>query len=280
MKTTSRLSQPTRWATVLLLACSALVAGCENIGEEDPAKYLSGIVSIGVNTDLPGWSEYSNGVWDGFDIALGNWLGREIGFQPQYVPVTTNERITVLTEKSEIKLVIANFSITDGRRKQIDFVGPYLTDSQGIMTLVGSKITKREDIQNKTVCTVLGSTGQTRLFDMQIQSLPENTLGRCVDRLRHPNVDAISDDRVLLDGFIAHDQGHDLQVVPNIRVGSERYGIGLRNNSPKLCEFLKAKLAKFIDEEWDHTFRDKLPNVSPEDRKPNSLELDPCEQPA
>jgi glutamate transport system substrate-binding protein len=281
METTSRLSQIERWAAALLLASAALVAGCgKSTSEEDPAKYLTGIVSIGVNTDLPGWSEYSNGVWDGFDIALGDWLGREIGFQPQYVPATTNARVSRLTEPTAIKLVIADFSITDDRRKQIDFVGPYVTDSQGIMTLADSKITKREDIQNKTICTAQGSTTQTRLFDMNIQSAPENSLQRCVERLRRHEIDAVSSDRVILEGVVAHDPGHDLRVVPNIRVGSERYGIGLRNNRPKLCEFLKAKLAKFIDEQWDHLFRDKLPGVSPADRKPNSLELDPCEQPA
>ncbi|WP_308716304.1 transporter substrate-binding domain-containing protein [Phytohabitans maris] len=271
-----------RWVSVLLGTSALLIAGCGRSSDEaDPAEYLSGIVSIGVNTDLPGWSAYTNGIWDGFDIALGNWLGREIGFTPQYVSLKTDERMTRLTERSDIKLVIANFSITDERRKSIDFVGPYLTDSQGVMTLVGSPINARKDIENKTICVTHGSTNQQRLFDMKIEPSPENTLQRCVDRLRnHEGVDAISSDRVILDGFVAHDQKHDLRVVPNIRVGSERYGIGIRNNSPKLCEFLREKLAKFIDEEWDHIFRDKLPNASPEDRKPNSLDLNPCENPA
>jgi glutamate transport system substrate-binding protein len=280
METTSPFGRLKRAVCALVLGCTTLVAGCGKSEEAEPAKYLSGIVSIGVNTDLPGWSEYSNGVWEGFDIALGDWLGRELNFQPQYVPVTTNARVAALTESGEIKLVIADFSITDERRQVIDFVGPYITDSQGVMTLIGSKITKREDIRNKTICVAQGSTTQKRLFDMDIQPSPENTLQRCVDRLRAHQIDAVSSDRVILDGFVAHDAGHDLRVVPLIRVGSERYGIGLRNNHPKLCAYLRPKIAKFIDEEWDSFFRDKLPRVSAQDRKPNSQELDPCEQPS
>jgi glutamate transport system substrate-binding protein len=278
METMSRIG---RWAGVLLATSVMVLAGCgEGDEEPDPATYLSGIVNIGVNTDLPGWSSYTNGIWDGFDIALGNWLGREVGFTPQYVNSTSDKRMSQLTEPSGVKLVIANFSITDERRKSVDFVGPYVSDSLGVLTLTDSPITQRGELAKKTVCTAYGSTTQLTLLDLHIVPTPENTLQRCIDRLRLREVDAVASDQVVLAGFAAHAPKRDLRVVPNIRVGSERYGIGLRNASPKLCEFLKQKLAKFIDEEWDQVFRDKLPGVSPADRKPDSQDLDPCEKPA
>ncbi|GIG86628.1 glutamate-binding protein [Plantactinospora endophytica] len=276
------VNQVRRWIGILLATSVVLASGCgEGEAEVDPEEYLSGIVSIGVNIDLPGWSEYSNGVWDGFDITLGNWLSREIGFDPQYVPLTTDERMSRLTEASEIKLVIANFSMTDERREDIDFSGPYLTDAQGVMTLAGSPVRTLDDIENKTVCVTLGSTGETRLLaGKRINPLSENTIQRCVDRVRDGSAYAFSTDRVLLDGIVAHDPGRSLRVVPDIRFGHERYGIGVRNNRPGLCNFLRGKLAKFIDEEWDDTFRSKLPGVSPKDRKPNSRDLTPCEKPS
>ncbi|GAA1582533.1 hypothetical protein [Actinoplanes couchii] len=85
---------------------------------------------------------------------------------------------------------------------------------------------------------------------------------------------------MVLEGFVSHDTVGDLRLVPGIRVGSERYGIGIHNNRPKLCEYLTRKLVKFVNEKWDQAFRDNLPNVSAADRKPNSAMLDPCEQPA
>lgn len=271
-------------ASVIALLVNTLDDGD---AEQDPAAYLSGVVQIGVGTDAPGWTEYNNGVWDGFDIALANWLAEELNFKPRYVPVSSRERMLVLQEGTgddgqqgqRIKLVIANFSITDERRRDIDFVGPYLADSQGLMTRAGSPIKLREHIQGKTVCVPTGSTPEERLFEMDIQPAAENTTGRCIERLRAGQVDAVSTDRAILEGFVARTGAKDVVVADRIRVGTELYGIGLPNNRPKLCEFLRKKLVKFINEEWDQKFRDKLPGISPADRKPNSGTLDPCEAP-
>jgi glutamate transport system substrate-binding protein len=266
-------------ATALVITMPSL-AGCPGADvEPEPSEYLSGEVLIGINTDLPGWSEYSNGVWQGFDIALGRWLGDELGFDVRYVNLTTNERISALEADGEIKLVISNFSITDNRRETIDMVGPYFTDSQGILTLKTKPIAGRKDLVDKSVCVPLGSTTELRLGDMTVVATPENTLQRCMERLRAGEVDAVSSDRVILEGFIVHG-GDDLTLAQNIRVGSERYGIGIPNNRPKLCEYLRDKLSKFIDDKWDQTLRDALPGVDPKDRKPNSAALDPCEKPA
>ncbi|GAA0991408.1 glutamate ABC transporter substrate-binding protein [Acrocarpospora macrocephala] len=276
-----------RHAVVPLAMLLGLVPACApGSSEPPPEKYLSGTVQIGVNTDIPGWSLYSNGVWDGFDIKLGNWLGTEIGFRPQYTPLTDDERMIKLKETTEaeqsngngpgIKLVMANFSITDERRQDVDFAGPYFIDSQGVLVGAGSDITKVEDIRNKIICTSRGSTTETRLFDMDIQPAPENTLQKCVERLLDGEVDAVSTDRVILESFAARHPGR-LRLVPGIRVGSERYGIGFPDNRPRLCTFLTSSITKFINEEWDQKLKDALPGVPPEDRKPNSDALDPCE---
>jgi glutamate transport system substrate-binding protein len=275
-----------RWLVVPLAASLVLLPGCGGTAkEQDPKEYLSGTVQIGVNVDLPGWSEYTNGVWLGFDISLANWLGEQVGFRPQFVNVTTDERMTRLEEVSDestdndtgIKLVIANFSITDKRRKTIDFAGPYLSDSQGLMTTVDSSITTTEDIQGKAICVTQGSTTEDRLlFGMKIVPTPENTLQRCVERLRAHEVDAVSSDRIILEGFVSREPAL-LRVVRNIRVGKELYGIGLPNNRPLLCEFLTKQLSTFINEAWDQKLKDNLPGISGQDRKPNSDALDGCQ---
>jgi glutamate transport system substrate-binding protein len=267
-------------AIVSLPACS------DNIKEEpDPKQYLSGTVQIGVNVDLPGWSEYENGVWFGFDIDLARWLGEQLGFRPQFVNVTTKERMIRMQEMSDdttgndtgIKLIISNFSITHDRRGAIDFAGPYLSDSQGLMTRVDSQVQERLDIQGKSVCVAEGSTTDDRLFEMKVVPAPERTHKRCVERLLAKEIDAVSSDRVLLEGFVSRNQA-TLRLAPNFRAGTELYGIGIPNNRPKLCALLTELLSRFINEAWDQKFRDNLPGVSPRDRKPNSDALAPCEQ--
>jgi glutamate transport system substrate-binding protein len=90
-----------RRVSAIIAAAIVLLASCtKEEGEPDPRQYLSGTVQIGVNSDLPGWSDYTNGVWRGFDIELARWLGAEIGFRPQFTPVTTDERMIRLVEVS------------------------------------------------------------------------------------------------------------------------------------------------------------------------------------
>jgi glutamate transport system substrate-binding protein len=277
-----------RWCGVAAIVVSLIAfPGCgETPGEPDPEQFLSGVVAIGVNSDLPGWSEYENGVWQGFDIALANWLGHEIGFQPQFVPVTTDERLTKLQEASDgrtdndtVKLVIANFSITDQRREDIDFAGPYFSDSQGVMVREDSGIQGLKDIEEKLVCVSLGSTSSDRLDGTRIRPVPENTIQRCADRLWKSEVDALSSDRSILEGY---EQKIDMfRVVPSIRFGSERYGVGMPDNRPGLCALLTEKIKKFIDEAWDQKLTDTLPGTAARDRhdrKPNSQTLAPCEK--
>lgn len=277
----------TRYGVALLAMMLILVSACTSSSDDElsPKQYLSGTVLIGALTDIPGWGLYSNGVWSGFDIKLGNWLGEEIGFHPEYVPVTIDERMTKLQKTTDVeknnentpvvKLVIANFSISDKRRESIDFAGPYFIDSQGVLVKNNSAIDKFEDIKNKRVCTTYGSTTQNRLLGMGIHPWSENTLQKCGELLQGGKVEAISSDRAMLESLAAKSL-NSLRLVPD-RVGSERYGIGLPNNRKKLCEFLTEKIAKFINEEWDQKFKDTLSDLTVENQKPNSGALDPCE---
>lgn len=285
-----------RYGVALLATVLILVSACTSSSDDElsPKQYLSGTVLIGALTDIPGWGLYSNGVWSGFDIKLGNWLGEEIGFHPEYVPVTIDERMTKLQKTTDVeknnentpvvKLVIANFSISDKRREKIDFAGPYFIDSQGVLVKNDSAINKFEDIKNKSVCTTYGSTTQNRLLGMGIHPRSENTLQKCGELLQNETVEAISSDRAMLESLAAKNPNNrlaaknpnSLRLVPD-RVGSERYGIGLPNNRKKLCEFLTEKIAKFINEEWDQKFKDTLPDLTVENQKPNSGALDPCE---
>ncbi|MEV6522840.1 transporter substrate-binding domain-containing protein [Longispora sp. NPDC051575] len=273
------------WA-VLAVAAMFLSAACSTDPdpEEDPAKYLSGTVQIGANSDLPGWSDYVNGVWSGFDISLANWLGHKVGFTPQFLPMTTNERMIKLREASvpgvtapPIKLVISNFSMTDDRRKEIDFAGPYFSTYQGLLTLSSRPVNELREIEGREVCVTAGSTNQDRIGGFKVLPLPQSTLKQCMDALYAGSVVAVTSDVGVLNGFAARDPKR-LRVSP-VQVGTERYGIGMPNNRPRLCAFLKAKLTEFVDEAWDQKFKDSLPGIAPQASKPNSQALDPCEQP-
>ncbi|MEO3745895.1 transporter substrate-binding domain-containing protein [Plantactinospora sp. B5E13] len=289
MKISSILPRPVRRpvsaALVGVLVTGAAVA-CSIGGTapepnpDDPARYLSGTVAIGINPEQPGLSEYDNGTWTGFDVAFAHWLEREIGFEASFVSIPLDQRESRLVNKN-VKLVISTFSITDTRREQIDFAGPYFLDSQGILTQGDQEIEDFDSLRGKSVCVPSGSTSAERLREMGIAPAEEPSLERCVQRVVDGEVLAVSTDRVVLEGAAAAPQwaGYDLQVPKNFRYGRDAYGIGLPNNFPKTCAFLTEKIKKFILDEWQPKFDQNLKFASADDRMPDVNGLDPCEQP-
>lgn len=268
---------------VVTVALAGAAAACTADEEPDPEESLRGLVNVGVNTDVPGFSEYTpGGVWQGFDISLIRWLAEDIGFTPQFVPMTVEERMTKLIEASKepktaaVSMVVANFSMDDGRRKFIDMVGPYFLDAQGFLTSSGSRLETLTDFDDKLVCVTRGSTNEGRIPETRAIAVPAATLTQCVQDLKENKVKGISSDIVLLEGL--RHQHEDLRLT-GIRFGSELYGIGIPNGRPKLCEFLKIRLKRFIDNEWEQKIKDNLAYIQTGDRKPNSDALTPCENP-
>lgn len=246
-----------------------------------------GTITVGVTTDLPGWGQLNVGdnSRTGFDIEMMNWLASQIGFKPNYVDVTLRERESALAggpEERRVHIVAAAFSITDNRRKNVTFVGPYMITRQGIMVREGdSRIKTVSDLEGKTVCTGTGTTSLEQLkrsgVDMTI--VDEPGLNACVQRLLDgKSVDAVSTDQLILAGMeqTASDRLH---VIPDLTFGGqERYGLGIPLGDVEDCKLLTKELQNFMNKGyWAQFFKLRFPKLDFDQHKPNAFELDRCE---
>lgn len=246
--------------------------------EPNPREYLSGTVRIGVTAeDYPGWNASENNKRKGFDVALAESLAEYFGFTPEYVPISRKDRIEDLaTGKDDIKLVIDNFSITPEREGQIDFAGPYFVDSQGFFTW--NSAGNLEDIPPGKVCVPSDTTAQDRLVKYYgWQPTPEPSLAKCVERLldRNDPTLAVSTDSAILQAYA---QRRGIQAPAPIQLGLEKYGVGIPNNRPRLCEEVNKAIEDFILYKWDSAFRENLQGLSPDNRRPVSIPE--CKSPA
>jgi glutamate transport system substrate-binding protein len=274
-------------------ACGGVSADPSPITPQPSASVsadLPAVVHVGVGTDIPGLGllNITNNARSGFDIDLMNWLGNNMSpaFTPVPVDVTLDDRIGELTGK-QVQLVVDAFSITDQRREQIGFAGPYLLTQQGVLVRSDDKrIRVKADLAGKTVCAQRGSTSLAQLnqSDLRNQITITEAVGtkECVDKLlsKPPQVDALSTDQLVLYGFANSDTEHRLAVVPGLTFGAqERYGIGLPHGKVALCQALTMKLQQFITSgAWDSFFRSYFPNLTPADYKPQPFKLDDCRQ--
>lgn len=270
--------------TAALMCVAVVLTACVRPRDDDgPAtkSYLQGDVSIGVIRDLPGWSAEAGGGWTGFEVDLARWLGVKFDFTPRYVALSDRDRVTALQNR-DVKMVIANFAITDSRRQEVDFAGPYLVDSQGILSKASFKesfIENLADLNGRTACSVTASTAEARLSRYPaIRMLTQPSLEQCVDLVRSGRADAVVGSRVVLESVANRPTGVKLEVSPEVEIGNEYYGIGLPDGSPLLCADLTAALSDYLRSDWQTSFQRNLPAVDYTTRRPDPASMFPCER--
>ena len=121
----------------------------------------SGKLRIAVFSDKKPFGYVDNkGKYQGYDIYLGDQLAKDLGVKPEYVPVDAANRAEYLIS-NKVDITLANFTVTDERKKQVDFALPYMKVSLGVVSPKGSVITKPEQLEGKTLIITKGTTAET-----------------------------------------------------------------------------------------------------------------------
>jgi glutamate transport system substrate-binding protein len=263
---------PRRRRTIAAAICVSIVVatGLAYLGERepDPFDFLSGDVRIGyVDPGYPGWNEGASQSRTGFDVDVARAL---LDYFPdmtsiQWVKLSSlDDRMDALTGRwgpdrvDPVKLVISNFSITESRKRRIDFAGPYFNDAEGFASH-NKAAASLPDV--KKACVPAGSTAAGRLVKLQIIPVTETTVQACFQRFfRGDDLDlTVSTDLSIVQAYVAALPPDKRGEVPKfVTIGTEQYGIGLPNNSPKLCAKVNEALARFIQLGWQTTFDDTL----------------------
>ena len=129
-----------------LVACVLSTVACapspqDRSGEPTPTEPPVRRIVVGVASDMPGLGTYQGYRWSGFEIALYQWLGSHSDppFTPVPTPIPISDRVNAILD-GRVDLVIEAFSITDRRREDVHFAGPYLITKQGFMVRTGDHI--------------------------------------------------------------------------------------------------------------------------------------------
>lgn len=122
-----------------------------------------GTITIGVFSDkAPFGYVDSAGDYSGYDIEYGNRIAKDLGVELEYVPVEAASRVEFL-QTGKVDLILANFTVTPERAEKVDFANPYMKVSLGAVTPESLNVAKVEDLADKTVIVVKGTTAETYL---------------------------------------------------------------------------------------------------------------------
>ncbi|CIS89871.1 TPA: cysteine ABC transporter substrate-binding protein [Streptococcus pneumoniae] len=161
--------------TVLALAFALIfITACSSGGNAGPSfgkttakartideNKKSGELRIAVFGDKKPFGYVDNdGSYQGYDIELGNQLAQDLGVKVKYISVDAANRAEYLIS-NKVDITLANFTVTDERKKQVDFALPYMKVSLGVVSPKTGLITDVKQLEGKTLIVTKGTTAET-----------------------------------------------------------------------------------------------------------------------
>lgn len=219
---------------IFLAIFSVLLTGCGKKEEPLPDD-LQTIKSrdkliVGVRDDTkPFGYRDKDGNLIGFDIELSKMIAEHLLGDPSkvdFVVVQADDRISKLNTK-EVDILVATMTITQQRLRVVDFSESYFVAGQAVMVPAKSKYTTFNELADKRLIVVFGTTGEKSLRDVypSAKIFAYKTYTEAFAALKRGEADAIvADDTVLL-GYALDDKSVKLL---SKRYSREPYAIAFR----------------------------------------------------
>jgi glutamate transport system substrate-binding protein len=210
-------------------------------------------VKVGIKFDQPGLGLKEGSTYSGFDVDVANYIAKELNYTPSFVEAVSSQRETLI-KSGQVKYIVGTYSITDTRKKDVDFAGPYFIAGQDLLIRADdTSITGPDSLNGKKLCSVTGSTSaanvKKKVPGVNLQEY--NTYTLCVDALKAKNVDALTTDNTILAGYAAQAANKGKLKVVGQTFSTENYGVGLQKGDTALCQKITDALTKFISSgEW------------------------------
>lgn len=237
-----------RFAFLLLLLPLSILAACgaKSIAAIDITERLENDPTITwgvkVDTNLFGLYNIATGEIEGFDIDIAKALTEVItgdAANAKFVEVTSKTRIPLL-KNGNIDAIIATMTISEERKKQVDFSDVYFDAGQALLVPVNSSIQSVADLSSETtVLAVKGSTSATniRKHAPDAQVLELENYSEAFTALQSGQGDAMTTDSAILLGIIAENSGYRLA---GGTFTDEPYGIAINHGQENFVDAVNA----------------------------------------
>jgi glutamate transport system substrate-binding protein len=237
-------------AAIGLAACGSGTPGGSGAGGGGGATGGSGeAVKVGIKFDQPGMGLKEGNTYSGFDVDLANYIAKELNFTPTFVEAISAQRETLI-KSGQVKYIVGTYSITDARKKDVDFAGPYFIAGQDLLIRSDdTSITGPDSLKGKKLCSVKGSTSAANVqkkYGAEIQLQEYGTYTLCVDALKSKAVDALTTDNTILAGYAAQEANKGKLKVVGQTFSTENYGVGLAKGDTAFCQKVTDAITKWI----------------------------------
>ncbi|TWD93200.1 amino acid ABC transporter substrate-binding protein (PAAT family) [Neobacillus bataviensis] len=231
----------------LFLILTVFIAACGSKETSGEKTNSDKVYKVGVDTTYPPFEYKDGNEYKGIDIDLINAIAKNQGFKIELNPMDFGGIIPAM-QANQLDVAIAGMSITDERKKVVDFSTPYF--DAGLTVVVkkdNSTIKSVKDLKGKTVAVKKGTTGaeyaQTNASKLGINVVQFNDSPAMFQEVSNGNADALIEDYPVISYAIAQkDLG--LKIVGD-RLNGDQYGIAvLKGQNKDLIEKINKGLAE------------------------------------
>ena len=239
---------------VLLLTVGAMLAAC---GKQEPAAQAAAEsapppaaitkIVVGLDDNFPpmGFRDEKNELV-GFDIDMAREAAKRMGVEVEFKPIDWSAKEAELAGK-RVDALWNGLTITDERKKNIDFTAPYMENHQIVVVAANSAIKTKADMAGKVVGAQEGSSAvdavkkdeavfasfkELKTFGDNVTALMDLATGR---------LDAVVVDEVVGRYYVAK-KPTEYAVIEE-HFGTEDYGVGVRKGDTELHQKLDKALA-------------------------------------
>lgn len=269
---TFRLAAVLAATTLVLAACGSGDGGSGDAGDSGDG------LTIGVKFDQPGLGLKDGNTYTGMDIDVAKKVAEKLGVSEDKITFkeSPSPQREQLLKTGQVDMIVATYSISDKRKEEVSFAGPYFVAGQSLLVGADSDITGLNDtLDGKLLCSVTGSTSaeniKKEIPGVKLQEY--GTYSECADLVANGTLDALTTDDTILAGYAAQDAYKGKLKLAGDTFSEELYGIGLPKGSDK-CEDIN----KIITEMWQDGSMEEIidKNLGPADYQYNK-DLNPPE---
>lgn len=237
-----------------IMACGMVLSGC---GGEKKQTNVERVLRVGTEPAFAPFEfpkENSNEL-TGFDVELVQAIGKQMGYKVEVGGMGFDALIPALNAGS-IDAAIAGMTITEERKKVVDFSDPYYTSGLIVMVKKDNTAVKSiNDLKNMRIAAQIGTTGEMKARTIKGATVTTfNTQDEAALELKNGGVDAVVGDLPVMEYYLAQG-GSKFAMTVGEKMEAEQYGIAFKKDSKLTAEVNKAFAELKKNGEFDKIYK-------------------------
>ncbi|MDX3752199.1 transporter substrate-binding domain-containing protein [Streptomyces sp. AK08-02] len=239
-----------------------LVAGCSSGDDGGGASKTAaggvevvkgGQLTVCTHLPYPPFQSEIDGKVQGFDVSLVDLVAKNLGVKQKILDTPfENFKTGAFLNADQCDLGAAGMTITEERKKNVDFSDPYFDATQAVLVDKKSGITFFAGLKDKKVGAQAQTTGEDYAKGKNLDPVSFESSDAVLNGLRTGQVDAVIIDYPVVQGWLKDKANADaFKVVDNLNTG-EQYGFTVKKGNTKLLAAINKAIT---DAKADGTYK-------------------------